>query len=76
LLEAVAPDAEVLAANPNCARTPEGSITRRARVRHCLDRRGACEAALEEFIETDLDNVSPCSLNSTLAPTAMRGASI
>lgn len=57
LFEAVAPDAEVLAANPNCARTPEGSITRRARVRHCLDRRGAYEPALEEFIETDLDNV-------------------
>ncbi|MBK5223178.1 MAG: hypothetical protein JJE52_09945 [Acidimicrobiia bacterium] len=57
LLETVAPDADVLAADPNCARTPEGSVSRRARVRHCLDRRGGYEPALEEFIETDLDNV-------------------
>jgi hypothetical protein len=57
LLEAVAPDAEILAVDRNCDRTPQGSISRRARVRHCLTRRGGYDPALEEFIEADLDNV-------------------
>ena len=56
-LEAVAPDVEVLAADPDCVRTPQGSISRRARVHHCLSRRGGYDAALEAFIEADLDNV-------------------
>ncbi|MET0628214.1 MAG: hypothetical protein ABW033_07145 [Acidimicrobiia bacterium] len=57
LLEAVAPDTEVLATDPNCDRTPQGSISRRARIRHCLNRRGGYDSALEEFVEADLDNV-------------------
>lgn len=57
LLERVAPDAEVIAADPNCARTDRGSVSRRARVHHCLTRRGGYDPALEEFIEADLDNV-------------------
>lgn len=57
LLECVAPDAEVIEADPNCPRTPQGSVSRRARVHHCLTRRGGYDAALEEFIEADLDNV-------------------
>ena len=56
-LELVAPDAEVLAADPNCARSPQGSVSRRARIRHCLNRRGGFDEALEAFIEADLDNV-------------------
>lgn len=56
-LELVAPDSEVLAADPNCSRTPQGTISRRARIRHCLNRRGGFDAALEAFIEADLDNV-------------------
>jgi hypothetical protein len=57
LLEAVAPDAEILTVDPHCDRTPQGSISRRARVRHCLTRRGGYDPALEAFIEADLDNV-------------------
>ena len=57
LLEAVAPDAEVLAVDPHCERTPQGSISRRAHVRHCLNRRGGHDPVLEEFIEADLDNI-------------------
>lgn len=57
LLEAVAPDDEVLAADPLCDLTPQRSISRRARVRHCLNRRGGNDPALEEFIEADLDNI-------------------
>lgn len=56
-LESVAPDEEVLDADPNCARTQQGSISRRARVHHCLNRRGGYDEALEDFIEADLDNV-------------------
>lgn len=56
-LELVAPDAEVVAADPNCPRTPQGSVSRRARIRHCLNRRGGFDEALEAFIEADLDNV-------------------
>lgn len=57
LLETVAPDEEVVAADANCARTPQGSVSRRARIRHCLNRRGGYGSALEAFIEADLDNV-------------------
>lgn len=56
-LETVAPDAEVLAADPSCQRTPNGTVTRRARVRHCLIRQGAHNIELESFVEADLDNV-------------------
>lgn len=56
-LETVAPDPEVLAADPNCQLTPSGSVTRRARVRHCLIRQGAHNLELESFVEADLDNV-------------------
>ena len=56
-LEAVAPDSEVLAADPNCQLTPNGSVSRRARVRHCLIRQGAHNLELESFVEADLDNV-------------------
>jgi hypothetical protein len=57
LLESAAPDAEVIAADPNCERTQQGGISRRARVRHCLERRGGFDESLEAFIEADLDNV-------------------
>jgi Predicted pPIWI-associating nuclease len=57
LLESVAPDDEVVAADPSCDRTPQGSVSRRARIRHCLNRRGGFDEALESFIEADLDNV-------------------
>ena len=56
-LEVVAPDAEVLAADPNCQLTPNGSVSRRARVRHCLIRQGAHNRELESFVEADLENV-------------------
>ncbi len=56
-LEFVAPDEEVLAADPNCQMTPNGSVSRRARVRHCLVRQGAHDPNLEVFVEDDLNNV-------------------
>lgn len=56
-LETVAPDSEVLAADPNCQLTQKGSVTRRSRVRHCLIRQGTHNVELETFVEDDLDNV-------------------
>ena len=56
-LELVAPDNEVLAADPNCPLTEHGTVSRRAKIRHCLNRRGGFDPALEAFIEADLDNV-------------------
>ena len=56
-LETVASDAAVLAADPNCHLTPNGSVSRRARVRHCLIRQGAHNRELEAFVEADLENV-------------------
>lgn len=53
-LEAVAPDAEVVAADPHCDRTPERSVSRRARVRHCLNRQGGLDPALETSSRTTL----------------------
>jgi hypothetical protein len=57
MLEQAAPDDEVLASNPNAARTQQGSVSRRARVVHCLERRGSFDESLAAFIEVDLDNV-------------------
>lgn len=56
-LESVAPDGDVLAADPDCIRSPQGSVSRRARIRFCLNRQGGFDPALESFIEADLDNV-------------------
>ncbi len=57
ILESAAPDDQVIAGNPDADITPEGSVTRRARIRHCLDRRGTYDADLETFVDDDLENV-------------------
>ncbi len=57
ILESEAPDDQVIAANPHADMTPEGRVTRRSRIRFCLDRRGAYDAELEVFVDDDLENV-------------------
>ena len=57
ILEAVAPNGRVLAEDPNCARTEQGSVTRRARVQHCLRRSGQALDGRADFVEADIDNV-------------------
>lgn len=56
ILESEAPDQVVLEANPAADRTREGRVTRRARIRYCLDHRGI-DAELVTFVEDDIDNV-------------------
>jgi hypothetical protein len=57
ILESEAPDDVVLEANPMADRTDDGRVTRRARIRFCLDKRGTYDADLASFVEEDLENV-------------------
>jgi hypothetical protein len=57
LLEAAAPDRDVERDDPECQRTEQGMITRRARIRYCLRRSGRHSERLEEFVEEDIANV-------------------
>jgi len=57
MLELLAPDDEVLAADPDSPLTPDGTVSRRARIRHCLARQRQTSTELETFIELDLENV-------------------
>lgn len=57
ILSTVAPTDRVLADDPDCDRTDEGKITRRARVRYCLRRSGLLVDGLTDFVEEDMDNV-------------------
>ena len=57
LLEAAAPDEAVVAADPDCARTDKGSITRRARIQYCLARRGHSDEHFVDFVDEDIMNV-------------------
>ena len=57
MLVQAAPDHDVFAANPNAARTQQGSSTRRSRVEFCLSRSGSLDDSLAAFVEADLENV-------------------
>ncbi len=57
LLAAAAPDHEVIAANPNYVPTNQGSVSRRARILHCLDATSASDGAFIDFVEQDIDDV-------------------
>lgn len=57
MLETSASDREVLADDPDCSRTPNGTPSRRAKVRFLLARKGIVEQEFEDFVEADLDNV-------------------
>ncbi len=57
ILAAVAPTEAVLFDAPDCERTEDGRITRRARIHHCLRRNGLDVDRLADFIDADIDNV-------------------
>lgn len=58
MLKRGAPDRDVLAANPQASKTEHGSPTRRARIVHCLHRRGSCDDSLATFIDDDIQNIT------------------
>jgi hypothetical protein len=57
MLNLIAPASEVEAAEPECERTPQGSVSRRSRIRFSLRRCGLQQQELEDFIEADVENV-------------------
>lgn len=57
ILSNVAPTERVLADDPRCERTEQGSVTRRARIWHCLRRKGLAVEDLADFVEADIENV-------------------
>lgn len=58
LLDEHAPDAMVMAAMPDCERTPQrGTPTRRAKIRYFLHRQGLDSDDLADFVEDDMKNV-------------------
>ena len=58
ILNTNAPDAAVLDRNPGCQLTERGSPTRRAKVLYCLDRLGIADTDLEEFIDTNIRDLT------------------
>lgn len=57
VIDAAATDAEVLQADCDAERTQDGSVSRRARIKHCLQRRGSYARELADFVEADIDDV-------------------
>ena len=57
LLVLVAPDDAVKLANPNYIKTPNGDVSRRARLHHCLTTGEGEDDELLDFVEADIDNL-------------------
>jgi len=57
ILDIKAPDKDVVSSFPDCQKTDEGKPTRRAKIKFLLYRRGILEAALENFVEEDMENI-------------------
>ena len=52
-----APDGEVITVLPDCDRTPQGTPTRRAKIRYFLHKKGLPSDELEDFVEADMNDV-------------------
>lgn len=57
IVEGLASDQDVLAAGEQYPLTPNGKVSRRARIMFSLDQQGRSSVELERFIEADIDNV-------------------
>jgi len=57
VLERLAPTEAVERDDPACPRTPNGDVSRRARVRFCLRRADLANEQFEDFVEDDIENV-------------------
>ena len=58
ILNAEAPDEDVLDRFPNCQLTERGTPTRRAKVQFCLDRSGLSNVLLESFVDTNIKDLT------------------
>lgn len=52
-----APDKTILLAHPNCEKTPNGTPSRRSKIKYFLGRKGINNDDAETFIEKDIDNI-------------------
>lgn len=50
-------DDDIAAVFPDAARTPQGTITRRERIRYLLHRRGETSSDMVDFVDSDVENV-------------------
>lgn len=57
ILDAGAPDNSVKTATLACELTPQGTPTRRAKIKYMLHEHGMADSALENFIEDDIENI-------------------
>lgn len=57
VIDGAVTDTEVLNANADAGRTPGGMVSRRARIKHCLQRRGSYASEFVDFVEADIDDV-------------------
>lgn len=57
ILDTRAPDGVVLTTMPKCDLTPQGSPTRRAKIRFFLHQKGMLQDELEDFVDSDMENI-------------------
>ena len=57
ILDSYAPNSAVLAEMPDCEKMPDGSPTRRSKIRFFLYRSNMTEIPLEDFVEEDMRNI-------------------
>lgn len=57
VLSSVAPTEDVVADDPSCERTDQGSVSRRARIKFCLRRSRLALDGLLDFVDADIENV-------------------
>lgn len=57
ILEITASDTDVFAALPSADKTDRGNATRRSKIKFLLHRQGMLEETLENFVETNIENV-------------------
>ena len=57
ILNIKAPDSDVFALLPDCAKTQQGNATRRSKIKYFMHRRNMSADPLEDFVESDLENI-------------------
>lgn len=57
ILDIRAPDSRVLEAVPNCAKTSDGRVARRAKIEYLLSIKNAGGEPMAEFVDSDISNI-------------------